>query len=233
MPVEEWKISQVLEKVRAEFPDLSLSKLRFLDNQGLISPERLQSSGYRRFTQKDIDRLLYVLRAQRDRYLPLKVIREELEAIDRGEEPPASATSTNTVEPAGTSETAIGSAPAKQKVPVAKLFTRRQVLVESGISEATFIHLERMRLIETRRGSHLYGREAVAIATAAKRLAQYGLDLRQLRVLKEAASSEAALIEQILEPYRRRSGFVGDSVAEVCRSVHQAHVAFLSGQLNV
>lgn len=230
MPVEEWKISQVLEKVRAEFPDLSLSKLRFLDNQGLISPERLQSSGYRRFTQKDIDRLLYVLRAQRDRYLPLKVIREELEAIDRGEEPmTAPPPATEPVMPEPPPERT----QQKVRVPASQLFTRRQVLVESGIPEASLIHLERMRLVEPRRGSNLYGREAIAVASAAKRLAHYGLDLRQLRVVKDAASTEVALIEQILEPYRRRNGYPSECMADVCRSIMQAHLAFLHGQFNV
>ncbi len=81
-------IGRVLEMLRPEFPDISVSKLRYLEAEGLVAPDRQQPSGYRRFSQADIDRLVYVLRAQRDRYLPLKVIREELEAIDRGEEPP-------------------------------------------------------------------------------------------------------------------------------------------------
>lgn len=81
-------IGQVLEAIRGEFPDISVSKLRYLESEGLICPERDQPSGYRRFSQNDVDRLLFVLRAQRDRYLPLKVIREQLAAYDRGETPP-------------------------------------------------------------------------------------------------------------------------------------------------
>ena len=78
MPAAPRTIGQVLESIRGEFPDISVSKVRYLENEGLISPERDHPSGYRRFYPADVERLLFVLRAQRDRYLPLKVIREEL-----------------------------------------------------------------------------------------------------------------------------------------------------------
>ncbi|HHT12918.1 MAG TPA: MerR family transcriptional regulator, partial [Propionibacterium sp.] len=119
-------IGVVLEMIRPEFPDISVSKLRYLETEGLISPDRQQPSGYRRFSQQDIDRLLYVLRAQRDRYLPLKVIREELEAIDRGEDP-ASVNAAPAEEPAE---------PKRQPARRGNgsgLMARRQVLAESGL----------------------------------------------------------------------------------------------------
>ena len=79
-------IGEVLNQLRDEFEDITISKIRFLEAEGLINPDRTES-GYRKFTPADIDRLRYVLRAQRDRYLPLKVIREHLDAMDRGLEP--------------------------------------------------------------------------------------------------------------------------------------------------
>ena len=91
MPAAPRTIGQVLESIRGEFPDISVSKVRYLENEGLISPERDHPSGYRRFYPADVERLLFVLRAQRDRYLPLKVIREELAAMDRGEVLPETA----------------------------------------------------------------------------------------------------------------------------------------------
>ena len=76
-------IGVVLERLRTEFPDVTVSKIRFLESEGLITPQRT-ASGYRRFTEEDVERLRYILVTQRDNYLPLKVIREQLEAMDSG-----------------------------------------------------------------------------------------------------------------------------------------------------
>ena len=77
-------IGVVLERLREEFPDVTVSKIRYLESEGLITPQRT-ASGYRRFTDADVERLRYILVTQRDNYLPLKVIREQLEAMDSGE----------------------------------------------------------------------------------------------------------------------------------------------------
>src|SRR3954471_24762108 len=82
-------IGEVLSQLRSEFPDVTISKIRFLEAEGLIEPERT-ASGYRKFSRDDVGRLRYVLSAQRDHYLPLRVIKEHLEALDRGLEAPAS-----------------------------------------------------------------------------------------------------------------------------------------------
>lgn len=229
MPSAPRTIGQVLELLRPEFPDISVSKLRYLESEGLVSPERDQPSGYRRFRQQDVDRLLFVLRAQRDRYLPLKVIREQLEALDRGEDisldPPPQETPDAPAE---------SPKPARGR-PVAgpgRMVTRRQLLQESGLGEAALIELERLKVIATRRGSNLYGREAVAIAAAARNLGNIGVDPRQLRVVQQAAIMEAALVEQALLPYRRRSGIPKDVLADVYRQVLQAHAALLHSQIN-
>lgn len=219
-------IGQVLEAIRGEFPDISVSKLRYLESEGLISPERDQPSGYRRFRQLDIDRLLFVLRAQRDKYLPLKVIREQLDALDRGEELPS--------EPAVpvTEEPVVATTRPRSAQSASRLVTRRQVLAESGLGEGALIELERLKLISVRRGTHLYGREAVAIASAAKRLSGFGVDPRQLRVVQQAAATEAALVEQALAPYQRRSGVPREILADVYRVILQAHAALLHSQIN-
>jgi len=88
MPAPLRSIGQVLATLKVEFPDISISKIRFLESEGLLSPERAPS-GYRRYSPHDVDRLRYILRVQRDHYLPLRVIREHLDAMDRGDEPPA------------------------------------------------------------------------------------------------------------------------------------------------
>lgn len=226
MPSPPRTIGQVLEAIRGEFPDISVSKLRYLESEGLIAPERDQPSGYRRFRHSDIDRLLFVLRAQRDKYLPLKVIREQLDALDRGEEIPSES-------PAATSdESEPPAARSRPAVSASRLVTRRQVLTESGLGEGVLIELERLKLIRVRRGTQLYGREAVAIASAAKRLSGFGMDPRQLRVVQQAAEMEAALVEQALAPYQRRSGVPREVLADVYKVVLQAHAAFLHSQIN-
>lgn len=225
MPSAPRTIGQVLEMIRGEFPDISVSKVRYLESEGLVSPDRDHPSGYRRFSQADVDRLLFVLRAQRDRYLPLKVIREQLEALDRGEEIP----DTPVVSQAETSDP-----PTMKQVSrrgSARMLTRRQLLAESGLGEAALIELERARTITVRPGTNLYGREAVAIAAAAKKLGNYGIDPRQLRVIQQAATAEAALVEQALSPYQRRSGTPREVRAEIYRSVLQAHAAMLHAHI--
>jgi len=227
MPGAARTIGRVLEMIRAEFPDISVSKLRYLETEGLISPDRQQPSGYRRFSQEDVDRLLYVLRAQRDRYLPLKVIREELDALDRGEQPASLASPTSPDDKPTSEPRQAARASAAQG-----LLTRRQVLAESGLGEASLIHLERLKIIQPRRGSQLYGREAVALAVSAKKLVSYGVDLRQLRVMQQAAAMEAAVVEQALDQYRRRSGPPQEVVMDLYRVVMQAHAALLHGQIH-
>ena len=227
MPGAARTIGRVLEMIRAEFPDISVSKLRYLETEGLISPDRQQPSGYRRFSQEDVDRLLYVLRAQRDRYLPLKVIREELDALDRGEQPASLATASSPDD-----EPASEPRQAARVTGAQGLLTRRQVLAESGLGEASLIHLERLKIIQPRRGSQLYGREAVALAVSAKKLVSYGVDLRQLRVMQQAAAMEAAVVEQALDQYRRRSGPPQEVVVDLYRVVMQAHAALLHGQIH-
>lgn len=218
-------IGQVLEAIRGEFPDISVSKLRYLESEGLIAPERDQPSGYRRFRQVDIDRLLFVLRAQRDKYLPLKVIREQLDALDRGEDV--------SLEALTAPEPIVSPAPAaRPPVSPSRLVTRRQVMADSGLGEGALIELERLKLISVRKGTHLYGREAIAIASAAKRLSGFGIDPRQLRVVQQAAATEAALVEQALSTYQRRAGVPREVVADVYRVVLQAHAALLHSQIH-
>lgn len=224
MPSAPRTIGQVLDMIRAEFPDISVSKVRYLESEGLVSPDRDHPSGYRRFSQADIDRLLFVLRAQRDRYLPLKVIREHLEAMDRGEDVGELVSAKPAEQPQPQQQ-------ARTRRPTSRLLTRRQLLTESGLGEATLIELERARIITVRSGTQLYGQEAVAVAAAAKRLGHYGVDPRQLRIIQEAAISEAALVEQALSTYQRRSGVPKEVQAEVYRCVIQAHAAMLHGHI--
>ena len=142
-------IGQVLSVLKSDFPDVSISKIRFLESEGLIAPERAPS-GYRRYAESDIARLRYILAVQKSHYLPLKVIREHLEAMDRGEEPPrlepltgaAAATEVPSPHAAGSST----QRSAKRPIRV----TRRELLELSGLSEGALSELERHALISPR-----------------------------------------------------------------------------------
>ncbi|WP_130874094.1 MerR family transcriptional regulator [[Pseudopropionibacterium] massiliense] len=229
MPAAPRTIGQVLESIRGEFPDISVSKVRYLENEGLISPERDHPSGYRRFYPADVERLLFVLRAQRDRYLPLKVIREELAAMDRGEALP------DAMEAAAAATTPQASEPSRrqprQTSAQRQLFTRRELLSESGLGEAALIELERLKVISHRKGTQRYGREMLALAVAAKRLGDYGVEPRQLRVLQQSASLEAALVEQAISQYQGRQGVPKEVLREVYRLVVNAHSGMMFSQL--
>jgi DNA-binding transcriptional MerR regulator len=173
-------IGEVLAQLRPEFPDISTSKIRFLEAEGLIEPARSQS-GYRRFSTTDIERLRYILTMQRDSYLPLRVIRERL--ADGDTEPGAGG------HPAG-------QAPADM--------TRRQLLDAAEISEAELTELEDYGLI--RRVGRQYGGDALAVARAVVALRPYGVQARHLRAVKAAADREANLVEQVVAPQLRQRG---------------------------
>ncbi|WP_423859683.1 MerR family transcriptional regulator [Arachnia propionica] len=228
MPAAPRTIGQVLESIRGEFPDISVSKVRYLENEGLISPERDHPSGYRRFYPADVERLLFVLRAQRDRYLPLKVIREELAAMDRGEVLPETADATVPTTPQNAEPSR---RQPRQPGTQRQLFTRKELLSESGLGEAALIELERLKVISHRKGTQRYGREMLALAVAAKRLGDYGVEPRQMRVLQQSASLEAALVEQAISQYQGRQGVPKEVLREVYRLVLHAHSGLMFSQL--
>ena len=228
MPAAPRTIGQVLESIRGEFPDISVSKVRYLENEGLISPERDHPSGYRRFYPADVERLLFVLRAQRDRYLPLKVIREELAAMDRGEVLPETADATVPTTPQNAEPSR---RQPRQPGTQRQLFTRRELLSESGLGEAALIELERLKVISHRKGTQRYGREMLALAVAAKRLGDYGVEPRQMRVLQQSAALEAALVEQAISQYQGRQGVPREVLREVYRLVLHAHSGLMFSQL--
>jgi DNA-binding transcriptional MerR regulator len=173
-------IGQVLDELSPEFPDISPSKIRFLEAEGLIQPLR-SSSGYRRFTTADITRLRFILTAQRDEYLPLRVIKERLDALDG---------------------TAGGAAGGPGTVPPVSM-TRSELLAAAGAAEDLLTELEDYGLV---RRSRSYGDRALSVLRSAVRLAGYGIQPRHLRVIKAAADREAALVEQAVAPLTRQKG---------------------------
>ncbi|HEY2201262.1 MAG TPA: MerR family transcriptional regulator [Solirubrobacteraceae bacterium] len=168
-------IGQVLDELRVEFPDISPSKIRFLEAEGLIQPLR-SSSGYRRFAVADIERLRFILTAQRDEYLPLRVIKERLDVVDGacgdGEAPSVS-------------------------------MTRSELLAAARAAEGLLAELEDYGLV---RRARAYGTQALSVVRAAALLAEYGIQPRHLRAIKAAAEREVSLVEQAVAPLTRQKG---------------------------
>ena len=221
-------IGQVLAVLKPDFPDVSISKIRFLETEGLISPERAPS-GYRRYAESDIDRLRYILDVQKNHYLPLKVIREHLEMMDRVQEPPRPDTPRPPSEEA--SQHSLVAAPQPRPPKRAIRVTRRELLEVSGLTDPNLTELERHGLVVPRRGTVYYGRDALTIAVIARKLAAFGMDARHLRVVKQAAEREVGLIEQAIAPHLRRNPTARQLPADVMQLVLHAHAAIMRSSL--
>jgi DNA-binding transcriptional MerR regulator len=217
-------IGQVLAALKSDFPDISISKIRFLETEGLIAPERAPS-GYRRYSESDIERLRYVLSVQRDHYLPLKIIRDHLEMMDRGMTPPA----IESLRPVAAESAAPSQLPAQAPPPPKQplRLSRQDLLEASGLSEAALLDLERTQIVVPKRGTSHYGREALTLAIAAKRMAEYGIDGRHLRAFKMSADREVGLVEQAIAPHVRRAGGNKDVSGEVTQLVISFHAALV------
>jgi DNA-binding transcriptional MerR regulator len=192
-------IGTVVERLRAEFPDISVSKLRYLEEQGLVTPRRTKS-GYRLYSQDDFSRLVRVLSMQRDEYLPLKVIRRELERSPASPLPTARQ---------GLRKTDLLSTGEGRE------YTAEEVLQLTGADVGLLDELEDYELIHGRQvsGVKRFTETDAGIVAAAAQLALLGLRPKNLRVLKSGVDREIGLIEQVLlpalrsnRPERRREG---------------------------
>jgi DNA-binding transcriptional MerR regulator len=205
-------IGEVLSKLRGDFPDVTISKIRFLESEGLIEPQRTPS-GYRKFTSVDLERLRYVLSAQRDQYLPLRVIKENLDAMDRGLEPATAGSGQILPRPALGLATVDGELSPTNFAPSSEMRLSREELVSaSGLADSSLTELESFGLI-TIRGRH-YDADSLAIATAVAQMSAFGIEPRHLRSFKSAADREIGLIEQVVTPLHRQKSSESKARAE-------------------
>jgi DNA-binding transcriptional MerR regulator len=180
-------IGEVLAQLRPEFPDTTISKLRFLEAEGLVQPRRTPA-GYRQYSSEDVARLRYVLTAQRDHYLPLRVIREQLR---RNEE-------------------SAGGRPALVAVPDTDVaeeevrLDRADLLARAGIDDALLADMREHGLVAPGAGGW-YDADALAVAEAVRDLGRYGVQPRHLRGYRVAADREVGLFAQLVTPLARRS----------------------------
>jgi DNA-binding transcriptional MerR regulator len=177
-------IGAVCDRLKAEFPDISISKIRYLEDQGLLQPRRTRG-GYRLFTEDDVERLSTILRLQRDEFLPLRVIREELAA-------PGTKERTKRRKPSGLT------AP-QEELDLEELCER------AGVTREVARELEEFGLLSPRGsgGDKRYPEGDVEIAAACAQLERFGIDPRHLRTFRTAADRETTLLEQIVAPALR------------------------------
>ena len=199
-------IGEVLSKLRPEFPDVTISKIRFLETEGLIDPQRTPS-GYRKFTSVDLERLRYGLLAQRDAYLPLKVIKENLDAIDRGLTPPKQPGGVPTVRLAGSESSAENFQPRSDI-----RLSREELLSTSNLKDEQLVEIEGYGLITAK--GRFYDGDALAIATAVAALSSFGVEARHLRAFKTAADREVGLVQQVVTPLFKQKNTESKARAE-------------------
>jgi DNA-binding transcriptional MerR regulator len=224
-------IGEVLAVLKPEFADITVSKIRFLEGAGLVQPDR-SASGYRKFSDDDVARLRFVLRAQRDQYLPLRVIRQRLADLEQvgglhakggpaATEAPGAAPAPApggpgaagmvpgaTAQPGAERAQGIGAArPLGAAPPSDAQFTREELCRAAGATVEQLLELESFGLISARgsgeRGAW-YGGDDLVLLRIARELADYGLEARHLRMYKLFAEREAALFEQVVAPLVRQ-----------------------------
>lgn len=227
-------IGEVLKTLREEFADVSISKIRFLETEGLIDPERT-TSGYRKFYPADVARLRYILRLQRDHFMPLKVIRKRLETFDPAE-PDAYAQQ----EPANGSqgrregslrqEMSVRSGEEEAAMLEGGLsLSWEEFLTATGLSHDEVSELEEYGLIEPRlldSGDLNYNEDDLQVAKIAKDFSKYGIGARHLKMYKNFAEKELGLFEQVIVPPSR-----GEADGRRSRTQSLAELAKLSRRL--
>ena len=202
-------IGEVLSLLKEEFPDVTISKIRFLESQGLLDPERTPS-GYRKFYESDVDRLRWILRQQREHFLPLKVIKgrisEELSADAATAEPPPTDTEPEP-EPARPAAPSAPAAPVDD-TPVLSAgtsgasLTLEELAAAAGLTVADVNELEKFGLLAGRavHGTVYYDEEALLVANVAGSFRKFGVEARHLRMYRTAAEREAGFAEQVVLP---------------------------------
>jgi DNA-binding transcriptional MerR regulator len=227
-------IGAVLDLLRPEFPDVTISKIRFLEAEGLVTPQR-SASGYRRFTAYDCARLRFILTAQRDHDLPLKVIKAELDAQLDGELPETAKfafTAPRLVSVTGDGQRVDDHADTAAAVAPTKIRLSREDLLErSGVDEGMLTALMKAGVI-TAGPAGFFDEHAVVILQCAKALGEYGVEPRHLRAFRSAADRQSDLIAQIAGPVvkagkagaRDRADDLAREVAALAITLHTALV---------
>jgi DNA-binding transcriptional MerR regulator len=223
-------IGEVLNQVRSEFDDISISKIRFLEAEGLIVPSRTKS-GYRKFSSSDVDKLRYILRMQRDHYLPLKVIKEHIEAIDRGLKLEIDEIEKPKVPSALVDLNKLGIKKSNIRV------TREELIANTSITDQDLKESEDYGLIKVLADKRHYDDISVKTARVIAALSGFGLEPRHLKFLKSGSDRESSLIKQVASPMSRsKRPDAGEQALEMMREIsnltNQLHFILVSSTLD-
>jgi len=229
-------IGEVISLLKQEFPDITISKVRFLESAGLVEPNRTPS-GYRKFSYVDIDRLRYILRVQRDNYLPLRVIKEHLDALDRGLVKDESVDG-KAARPRAL--VAVDSFPQSSDFALeagAVKVTRDELSQVTGLTVNQIEELESYGLIQTQKGGRYFDADAVRVAQVAVDAISQGLEPRHLRSFKVAADREVGLLAQIVSPMTGKKGSTGaieadEAILELAAISVRLHTALVRAGIN-
>lgn len=229
-------IGAVLQQLQPQFPDLTISKIRFLEAEGLLAPERAPS-GYRLYAAGDIERLRYILTAQRDRFWPLKVIAEALDALERGLTPGSDGSPSQGGGTGGDARPTVPPpAPDPDLPSAAELvatdglrLTESELAGAAGLAPELLASLRTYGLLRPDASGH-YDRTALTVASAAAALAAYGVEARHLRQFRTAAEREVGLVQQIVTPLTARAGSP-DPTPDVLHHCLALHTALVKAEL--
>jgi DNA-binding transcriptional MerR regulator len=217
-------IGEVLISLKTEFPDITISKIRFLEGEGLIEPERT-ASGYRKFYDRDVDRLRQILKMQRDEYLPLKVIKERLARAEDGQEPP------EPVDQAAADEELV-------EPPTGLQMTEDEMSAATGVDRERIQELEQFGILcgHGLNGNRYYDGDDYIVLSIVKDLFKYGVEPRHLTMYRHFAEREASLFEAIVLPMLRQRNpdarrAATESLAELARLSRKLKQALLRSNL--
>lgn len=225
-------ISKVLAELRAEFPELSPSKLRYLDREGLVEPQRTDS-GYRKYSYGDVERLRFVLRMQRERYWPLSRIRQELDELEAGRVPQVHGSGRLRIPDLALAEdglpveatfTSIGGREATR-------FSREELIDAAGIDESLLDAIEEHGLIHRRPAQRYYDADALQVASLVALLAELGLEPRHLRGFSAAADREVSLYDQVVPPAARAGEEARATLAQLAALSVRLHTVLVRSRL--
>jgi DNA-binding transcriptional MerR regulator len=217
-------IGEVLVNLKPEFPDVTISKIRFLESEGLIAPERT-SSGYRKFYDPDVDRLRSILKMQRDEYLPLKVIRDRLESGSDGSGPKRT--------------TVVDVTDDEVAQPATDLqMTVDEMAAATGVDVSTVEDLEGFGLLRPRKEGEakFYGADDLVVLRIVKDLFKYGVEPRHLTMYRHFADREAAFFQAIILPVLRQRNpearrTAAESLTDLSRTARKLKSALLRSNL--